>query len=167
VNSKQILAAASAVVLIVILVYPSVSVGTLTVSLTSSKLTNAEHLYVTINTIWAHPKGQATGGGWVLVYNKTVNADLAALQNSSMILGSGQISSGDYDQIRIEVSNATWVFNKTSTPLGVASPEIDGNLDFTVGAAKATTILITLTSQKELIANSDYFTSTMNATLTT
>ena len=164
-NSKQILAAVSAVVLVIILVYPSVSVGTVSFSLASAKLTNADHIYMTINSIWVHSKGQATGS-WVLIYNKTVNTDLASLQNATQVLGSGQVSSGDYDQIRIEVSNVTWVFNKTTTPLGVASPEIDGTISFSVGAAKATTILITLTSQKELIANSQYFTGTMNATIT-
>lgn len=166
-NSKQFVAAISAIVLVVILVYPAVSVGAVSVSLASARINKADHVYVTIDSVWAHPKGQATGGAWVLISNQSLRADLVSLENSSKFLASGQISSGDYDSIRIEVSNVTWVFNKTTTTLGVASPEIDGTVDFTVGAARATSILITLSSQKELIANSEYFTGSMNATLTT
>ena len=165
-NSKQVVAAVSAIVLVVILVYPAVSVGTVSLSLASARISKASHVYVTIDSVWAHPKGQAAGGAWVLISNQTVNTDLVSLENSTQVLGSGQISSGDYDSVRIQVSNATWVFNKTTTNLGIASPEIDGTLDFTVGAAKTTTILITLTVQQQLIANSEYFTGTMNATLT-
>ena len=166
-NSKQVVAAVSAIVLVIILVYPAVSVGTVSVSLAATRISKASHVYVTIDSVWAHPKSQAAGGGWVLISNQTVNTDLVSLQNSTQVLGSGQISSGDYDSIRIQVSNATWVFNKTTTNLGIASPEIDGTLDYAVGAAKPTTILITLTVQQQLIANSEYFTGTMNATLTT
>ena len=165
-NSKQVVAAVSAVVLIIILVYPSVSIGTVSVSLASAKIANAVHVYVTINSVWAHPAGQATGAAWVLISNQTVSADLISLENSTKLLGSGQISSGSYDSIRIQVSNVTWVFNKTTTALGIASPEIDGAVTFTVGAATPTAILITLNSQKQLIANSEYFTGTINATLT-
>jgi hypothetical protein len=167
VNSKQVLAAISAVVLIVILVYPTVSVGTVSVSLTSMRISKADHVYVTVDRVWAHPKGQASSSGWVVVSNQSVSADLVSLQNSSKLLGSGQISSGDYDGIRIEVSNVTWVFNKTTTNLGIASPEIDGTIDYAVGAQGQTKILATLSAQEEVIASSEYFTGTLNATLTT
>jgi len=165
VNSKQIVAVVSAIVLIVILVYPAVALGTVSVSLSSAKISKADHIYITINRVWAHPTSQATGAGWVLVSNQTASADLVSLQNSSRFLGTGQISSGDYDGIRLEVSNVTWVFNKTTTILGIASPDIDGTISFTVGAAKPTTIVITIYPQEELIANSQYFVGTVNATL--
>ena len=165
-NSKQIVAAISAVVLVVILVYPTISVGTLSVSLEAAKIAKADHIYVTIDRVWAHPSSQASGVGWVVVSNQSVTADLVSLQNSSKLLGSGQISSGSYDGIRIEVSNVTWVFNKTTTSLGIASPEIDGSIDFSIGSAGQTRVLVTVTPQEEVIASSEYFTSTLNATLT-
>jgi hypothetical protein len=89
------------------------------------------------------------------------------MQNSGKLLGSGEISSGEYDSIRIEVSNATWVLNKNTTTLGMASPTIDAPIDFTVGAARATSILLTLSPREEPIANTEYFVGTLNATLTT
>ena len=166
-NSKQVVAAISAIVLVIILVYPAVSVGTVSVLLASTRIKKADHVYITIDSIWAHPKGQATGGAWVLISNQSLSTDLVSLENSSRFLASGQISSGNYDSIRIDVSNVTWVFNKTRTTVGVASPDIDGSVDFSVGAARTASILVTLSSQEELIASSEYFTGTMNATLTT
>ena len=165
-NSKQVVAAISAVILVVILVYPAISMGTVSVSLRSSGMSKADHVYVTIDSVWAHPKDQANGAGWTVVSNQSVNMDLVSLENSTKLLGTGQVPSGDYDSIRIEVSNVTWVFNKTTTSLGIASPEVDGTLDFTVGAGKGTNVLIALSSQQELIANSEYYTATMNATQT-
>lgn len=102
-----------------------------------------------------------------MVSNQSVSIDLISVENSTQLLGAGQVPSGDYDSIRIEVSNVTWVFNKTTTPLGIASPEIDGTLDFTIGAGKSTNVLITLNSQQQLIANSEYYTATMIATEST
>ena len=166
-NSKQVVAAVSAVILVVMLVYPAVSSGAVSVSLRSTQIGKADHVYVTVDTIWAHSKGQTSGAGWKVVSNQSVNVDLVSLENSTKLLGTGQIPSGDYDSIRIQVSNVTWVFNKTKTALGIASPEIDGTLDFTVGAGKGTNVLITLSSQQQLIANSEYYTGTMNATQTT
>lgn len=165
-NSKQVVAAISTLVVAAILIYPTLSVGTVSVSLASAKLNKADHVYVTIDRVWAHPTGQASGSGWVILSNQTVSADLVSVQNSTTSLGSGQISSGDYDGIRIEVTNVTWVYNKTKTNLGIVSPQIDGTIDFTVGAARQTTIVITLSPQEELIANSEYFTATLSATTT-
>jgi len=59
------------------------------------------------------------------------------------------------------------VFNKTTTNLGIASPEIDSTIDYTVGAAGQTKILVTLSPAEEVIASSEYFTGTLSATLTT
>ena len=165
-NSKQVVAAISAVVLIIILVYPAVAVGTISVSLTSARISKADHVYVTIARIWAHPKSQPAGSGWILVSNQSVSADLVSFQNTTKFLGSGQISAGDYDTIRIDISNVTWVFNKTTTNLGIASPEMDGTITFTVGTARTTAILVTVSPQEELIANSEYFAGNLNATLT-
>lgn len=166
-NSKQIVAAISLIVLMFIIIYPSVSMGTVSVSLASTRIAAAEHVYVTIDSVWAHSTSETVAGGWVLVSNQSATIDLVSLENSSRFLGSGQIASGSYDSVRIQVSNVTWVFNKTTTTLSVTSPQIEGPITFTVGAAKATAIVITLSPQKELIANSEYFTGTISAVLTT
>jgi hypothetical protein len=164
VNSKQVVAAVAAVVLIVILVYPSVSAGTVSVSIRATKVDKADHVFVTIDGIWAHPAGE-TSGGWTSISNGTQTFDLLAIQNATKALGKGQISVGQYDQIRIEVTNVTWVFNKTTRSLGITSPELQAPLDFTVGAGSGASVTLTITAQEQLIASSDYFAGTLTASL--
>jgi hypothetical protein len=164
VNSKQVVAAVAVVVLIVILVYPAVSAGTVSVSIKATKIDKADHVFVTIDGIWAHPTGQASGG-WTSISNQTVEFDLVSIQNSTKFLGKGQISSGQYDSVRIEVTNVTWVFNKTTRSLGITSPELQAPVDFTVGTGSAASITLTITGQRQLIANSDYFAGSLTATL--
>ena len=165
-NSKQVVAGVAVVVLIVILVYPSVSTGTVSVSIRAASIGKADHVYVKIGGIWAHPTNQA-GAGWTSVVNQSETIDLVTLQNSSKFLGKGQIASGQYDQVRIEVTNVTWVFNKTTKNLGITSPELQAPLDFAVGTGSGASITLTITGQEQLIANSDYFTGTLTATLAT
>jgi len=166
VNSKQVVAAVAVVVLIVILVYPAVTAGTVSVSIQATTIEKADHVFVTIDGIWAHPAGQASSG-WTSISNQTETIDLVSLQNSSKFLGKGQISSGQYDSVRIELTNVTWVFNKTTTSLGITSPELQAPVDFTVGTGNPASITLTLTGQEQLIANSDYFAGTLTAILAT
>ncbi|HUK51206.1 MAG TPA: DUF4382 domain-containing protein [Terriglobales bacterium] len=163
-NSKQVVAAVAAIVLIVILVYPSVSSGTVSVSIRAAKVDKADHVFVTIDGIWAHPAGQSAGG-WTSISNQSQTFDLLALQNTTKALGKGQISAGQYDQIRIEVTNVTWIFNKTTRSLGITSPELQAPLPFTVGSGSGASVTLTITAQEQLIANSDYFAGTLAASL--
>ena len=150
--------------MIVILVYPAVSAGTVSISIKATKIDKADHVFVTIDGVWAHPKGQTTGG-WTSISNQSQVIDLVSIQNSTKFLGKGQISSGQYDSVRIEVTNVTWVFNKTTSSLGITSPELQAPVDFTVGTGGAASVTIMITGQKQLIANSDYFSGTLTATL--
>ncbi|HUK28368.1 MAG TPA: DUF4382 domain-containing protein [Candidatus Acidoferrales bacterium] len=165
-NSKQVVAAIAAIVLIVIIVYPSITSGTVSVSIRASGIKQADHVYVTISGIWAHPAGQSSSG-WTSISNKTQTIDLLSIENTTKLLGSGMLSSGSYDSVRIELTNVTWVFNKTTTTLGVTSPELDAPVNFTVGTGSSPSITITLTGEKQLIANSNYFAGTLTASLAT
>jgi hypothetical protein len=165
-NSKQVLAAVAAVVLIAILVYPSVSTGAVSVSIQATSIDKADHVFVTIDGIWAHPVGQASAS-WTSISNQSETVDLISIQNSTKLLRKGQIASGQYDSVRIEVTNVTWVFNKTTKSLGITSPELQTSIVFTVGSGNGASIALTITGQKQLIANSDYFAGTLTATLAT
>lgn len=164
-NSKQIVAAVSAVALVVILVYPALATGAATVQIRSSKIEKADHVYVTIGNAWVHRSGQSSSEGWQLVYNQSQTADLVSLENTSMLFGKGQVSLGDYDIIRIEISNVTWVFNKTTTKLEVESSQVQSQLDFTVQAGRESLITLVMTGYQQEIRGTNFFVPSLTAAL--
>lgn len=165
VNSKQVLAAVSLGVLLIVLVYPAISTGTVSVEIRSMKIDRADHVYVTVNRIWAHQKGQTATSAWTLVSNQSQTIDLISLQNSTQSLGSGHVAVASYDSIRLEVSNVTWAFNKTTTNLSTTSSQLDTNLDFIVQAGKGSSITIILGGHQEVIGATKFFITNLNATL--
>lgn len=164
-NSKQIVAAISVVALLVILVYPALAAGAVTVHIRSSKTEKADHVFVTIGGVWVHRSRQSGSEGWQLISNQSQTVDLVALENATTLFGKGQISLGDYDSVRMEISNITWVFNKTTTNLEVESSQIQSNLDFTVQAGRETIITLVLAGQQQEIRGTNFLVPTLTATL--
>ena len=164
-NSKQIVAAISAVVLVVILVYPALSTGTVAIHLQSAKIEQADHVYVSVGDVFAHRAGQPSTDGWELVSNQSQTVDLVSLQGTPMSLGNGQVPLGGYDGIRLAVSNVTWVFNKTTTRLSVQVPTLQSSLQFTAQAGREATLTVVLSGHVEDVQGSKFFVPSMNVTL--
>jgi hypothetical protein len=165
VNSKQIVAAVSVVVLVVILVYPALSTSSVTVMIGSAKIEQADHVYVTISSVWAHQQGQPASSAWQLISNTTENVDLVSLENTSMTSAKEQIPVGGYDSVRLDISNVTWVFNGTTTRLSVQSSQVEANLDFTAQAGREITITLVLSGHMEEVGGTKLFASNLTATL--
>ncbi len=166
-NSKQVVAAISVAILLVILIYPAISTSQISVSLRSTRIERADHVYLTVNGIWAHKKGQANSTiGWTLVSNQSHTIDLVSIVNASTSLGSGQVPVASYDVIRLDVSNVTWVFNKTTSQLTTSTPQLDARLEFTATAGKGSSIMLVLDGQQQVVGTAKIFAATINATLT-
>jgi len=166
VNSKQIVAAVSVVTLLVILIYPALSTGTVSVVIRSSKIDDAEHVYVTIDNLWAHQAGQANHEGWELISNRSRTVDLVFLANSTSALGKNDLPLGNYDSIRVEVSNVTWAYNSTTTKLELESRELVASVEFTVKAGKESSITLNLTGHQQDMRGTKFFVAQLNATIT-
>ncbi len=165
VNSKQIVAAVSAVALVIILVYPAISTGTVSVVLRSTNIENADHVFVLVGDIWVHRVGQADTEGWELVSNQSQTVDLVSLKNSAVTFVKGQVPVGGYDGIKIAISDVTWVFNNSTTKLSVQVPQLQTNLGFTAQAARESTISVVLTGQSQIVGGAKFFVPNMSATL--
>jgi len=165
VNSKQIVAALSVILLLVILIYPAVSTGNISVTIRGLKIDNAEHVYVTVAGVWVHERDESNATGWKTVSNQSQTFDLISLENLTRPLATSEISVARYDFVRLSLSNVTWVFNKTSTSLPTTSPNLDANLEFTLAAGRGLTINVLLGGQQEVIGASKFFQPTMTATL--
>jgi hypothetical protein len=166
VNSKQVVAAVSAVVLIVILVYPALATATVSVLLQSPKISKADHVYATVGNVWVHTTGASSGDGWQLVSNQSQPIDLVLLQNASLHIAKGQVPLAGYDSIRMEISNVTWVFNGTTTKLALQNSQLQANLSFNVQAGREFTITLALGGTLQSVSGVKFFIPSMNATLT-
>lgn len=164
-NSKQVVAALSVVLLLVILIYPAVSTGNISVIIGGIKIDKADHVYVTVGGLWVHERGQSNATGWKLVSNQSQTVDLISLENLTKPLATSQISVARYDSFRVSLSNVTWVFNKTATSLLTASSNLDATLEFTLVAGRALTINILLGGHQEVIGASKFFQATMTVTV--
>ena len=165
-NSKQIVAVVGILALLAVIVYPALSTGPVSITVGSMRGEKADHIFVTIDDVWAHRAGQVSPEGWELISNQSQTVDLVALSNSSATLGKGTLSVAKYDMVRVDVSNVTWVYNKTSTQLQVESSQIPTNVEFTIVSGKETVIALVLTGHEESISGTNFFTSQLNATAT-
>jgi hypothetical protein len=161
-NSKQVVAAASAILLLVILIYPALSSGSLSISLKSTSISKADHVYVIIKGVWAHRAGQSQSQGWELVYNTTKTLDLVSLVNSPDVI-KGNAPVATYDALRLDVSNVTWVYNGTSSNLQLESTQLSSSIDFTVKTSQDLSLIVN--GGSEILQGEKFFTATLNATL--
>ena len=164
-NSKQVVAALSVILILVILIYPALSSGRISVTIGGMKIDNADHVYVTVGGVWVHEKGQSNATGWKSVSNQSQTVDLISLQNLTKPLATSQISVARYDSVRLSLSNVTWVFNKTTTSLLTASPNLNANLEFTLVTGRGLTITILLGGHQVVIGASKFFQANMNVTV--
>jgi hypothetical protein len=163
-NSKQVVAAISAIILIVILIYPALSSGSLSISLKSTNIPDANHVFVTIKSLWAHRTGQNQNQGWELVFNSTENVDLTSLVNSPEVIN-GKAPVAAYDTLRVDLSNVTWVFNGTSSNLQLESDQLSSSLDFTVRSSQDLPLIIVIVGRSEILQGQRFFAATLNASL--
>jgi hypothetical protein len=165
VNSKQVVAAISAVILVVILAYPALATGTISIVLSSAQIQQADHVYATLGNVWVHHAGQPGSSGWELLWNESQTVDLVTLQANEMRFVKGQVSVGSYDSVRMSISNVTWVFNKTTSKLTIELSQLQTTLEFTAQAGKESTITLIISAKQEQIAGTKVFVSNLNATL--
>ena len=163
-NSKQVVAAISVVILLVMLIYPALSSGSLSISLKSTSIPQADHVFVTINGVWAHRAGQSQSQGWELVFNTTETLDLMSLATSPNII-KGDAPVATYDTLRIGVSNVTWVFNGTSSNLQLESDQLSSSIDFTVRSSQNLPLIIVIVGRSEILEGQRFFAATLNTTL--
>lgn len=164
-NSKQVVAAASAVVLVVILVYPALASATVSVLLRSANIENADHVYVRVGNVWVHMSGPSSGDGWQLVSDQSQTVDLLSLRGATLDLAKGQVPLAGYDSIRMDISNVTWVFNGTTTALSLQSSQVLANLNFNTQAGRESAITLVLNGTPESVGGAKFFVPSMNATL--
>jgi len=119
-RAKQIIALGVLLMIALLILVPPLLSGSLNVAVSSSSPVSAEHLYLTVGEIRAHRAGASDPSGWSLVTNASRQIDLA-VANASQSAASGSLPLGEYDTIRVRVTNATVIVNNTSKQARLAS----------------------------------------------
>jgi len=112
-RAKQILALVVLLLVAFLIVYPPLANGNVKIAASSSSPVDVEHLYLTISEISAHRTDTREPSGWFTVTNQSSRIDLASV-NSTQTIGLGSVSVGQYDMVRVRITNATAVANSTS-----------------------------------------------------
>jgi len=112
-RAKQIVAVAVLLVIALLLVFPPLLNGSAKVTLSWATSVHADHVYVTIGEISAHRADISGLSAWQSISNKSSRVDLA-LASTSETIASGTLPLGEYETVRVKVTNATVIINGTS-----------------------------------------------------
>lgn len=153
------------VILLVVLIYPALSTGTVSVALRSSEIDKADHVFVVLDSVWVHAKGESSTAGWKSILNQSQEIDLISLESSSQPLATRQMPVGTYDSVRLVVSNVTWIYNKTTANLTLASHNLESSIEFTLATGKDVSMTILLGASQQSVGASKFFATSLNATV--
>ena len=112
-QAKRIIAVIVLLVVAFLIVFPPLANGGVRVTLSSSPPVNADRVNVTIGEISAHRIDISGPSAWQTISNESILVDLTAANMNEMI-AVGSLPLGQYETIRVRVTNATAVVNGTS-----------------------------------------------------
>jgi hypothetical protein len=145
---KQVVAAASIALVVLMVVAPPLLVGQIAVQIRPNPAGDLlQSLNITVTEISAHRSGMPETTGWVTMSNETRTLDLLRIANITEHLVSGTLSLGRYDRIRLFVANATALVNGTSTRVELPQVIVDIPVVFDSRYGINTTILVAITGQ--------------------
>ena len=112
-RAKQIVAVIVLIVVALLIVVPPLLNGGVKVTISSTTSVNADHLYLTIGEISGHRTDLSGTSAWQSISNKSTVVDLTQANISEMV-ALGNLPLGQYDTVRVRVTNATVIINGTS-----------------------------------------------------
>lgn len=105
-------------------------------------------MYLTIREIGAHRAGTSEPSGWSLVTNASRQMDLTIV-NASQTAALGSLPLGEYDTVRVRVTNATVIVNNTSKQARLASSVFTIPVAFLVQFGAETPVMLKVTAALE------------------
>ncbi len=142
------------------------AMGTLSISVKDAPV-ELQKLDLTITSIYV--QGGQTGS-WIelnLLNSQPVSFDLLSLKDLSEEISQTQLSTGNYNTIRMEVSSALATFpDGTTKQLNVPSGHIDITVQFTISQNQETKLLIDIQPNAGAISSSGNFRPVITAVVT-
>lgn len=145
-RAKQVVAAIVLLLVAFLIVFPPLVNGGVKVTISSTASAHRDHVYVTIGEISAHRTGMTGPSAWQTISNKSSVVDLAA-ENTSETVVLGTLTLGQYETIRVKVTNATAIVNGTSQKVQLESSVFPIPVSFLVGLGRDAVIGLKVTPE--------------------
>jgi hypothetical protein len=145
-RAKQIVAVVVLLIVAFLIVFPPLLNSHVRVTLSSTTPVHADHVYVTIGEISAHRADISGLSGWQSISNMSTRIDLT-LANTSETVGLGTLSLGQYETVRVKVTNATVIINGTSQKVQLESSEFTIPFSFLTKFGVDTVIILKVTPE--------------------
>ena len=151
-RGKQIVAVAVLLVVALLLVFPPLLNGGAKVTLSSATSVHADHVYVTIGEISAHRADISGPSAWQSISNKSIRVDLT-LTNMSETVALGTLPLGQYETVRVRVTNATVIINGTSQKVQLESRVFTIPVSFLTQFGTSTVIMLKVSPEVQVTAD--------------
>jgi hypothetical protein len=160
-RAKQIVAVIVLVIVALLIVVPPLLNGGVKMTLSSTTSVNVDHLYITIGEVSARRTDLSGTSAWQSISNKTTIVDLT-MANISETVALGNLPLGQYDTVRVRVTNATAIINGTSQNVQLESRVFSISVSFLTQFGTST--LITLKVSPEIEKTTDRVTLKLSFT---
>jgi hypothetical protein len=151
-RAKQIVAVIVLLAVVFLIIVPPLLNGGVKVTLSSTTSAHADHLYVTIGEISAQRADLSGSSAWQSISNKSSVVDLT-LPNMSETVALGTLPLGQYETVRVMVTNATVIINGTSQKVQLESRVFTIPVSFLTQFGTSTVVMLTVSPEVQETAD--------------
>lgn len=151
-RAKRVVAVIVLLLVAFLIVFPPLASSGVKVGLSSAGSVHADHLYVTIGEISARRTDISGPSAWQTISNKSSLVDLT-MANMSETVALGTLPLGQYETIRVKVTNATAIVNGTSQKVQLESSVYTIPVSFLVRLGVDAAIGLRVTSEVQQTAD--------------
>ena len=151
-RAKQIVAVIVLLAVVFLIIVPPLLNGGVKVTLSATTSVHADHLYLTIGEISAQRADLSGSSGWQSISNQSTVVDLT-MANTSETVALGTLSLGQYDTVRVRVTNATVIVNGTSQKVQLESRVFTIPVSFLTQFGKSTVIVLNVSPEVQETAD--------------
>jgi hypothetical protein len=151
-RAKQIVAVIVLLAVVFLIIVPPLLNGGVKVTLSSTTSVRADHVFVTIGEISAQRTDLSGLSAWQSISNQSTVLDLTQT-NMSEAVALGTLPLGQYNTIRVSVTNATVIINGTSQKVQLESRVFTIPVSFLTQFGTSTVIMLKVSPEIQEIGN--------------
>jgi hypothetical protein len=151
-RARQIIAVIVLVAVAFLIVVPPLLNGGVKVTLSATTSVHADHLYLTIGEISAQRTDLSGSSAWQSISNQSTVVDLT-MANTNEAVALGTLSLGQYEAVRVRVTNATVIINGTSQKVQLESRVFTIPVSFLTQFGTSTVVMLKVSPEVQETAD--------------